>query len=367
MKTYILTGGTGFLGHYLCTKLLDEGNRIIFLGRSKNGLSFKERIEKNIPSIGLGLAEYIETDFVEENSETLINKLAHIPKEGLVGVWHLAADLSFKSSDRNRVMRVNVEGIKNIVALCQYFKIPLFYISTAYVHGRIAGSAYEIYQEQPIFNNAYEESKFHSELIIKNTPDLDVIIFRPSILIDKNVYQLTNFGYYSFLISLSQLRKNLRINSETFLKVPFPIFYSSRALLNLMPIDVAVEWIYRISRDSGSKGKIFHICNPKPFLVGSVFSQTFKAFSISLPLIGVPKKIALYYISIISKIGTLLGPIKPVAKRLFYFKWYILEEVFYDMTNTKKIIGTDPNNFFNFPDDFIYHAAMNFKSKQDRT
>lgn len=36
MKTYLFTGGTGYLGSVFAIKLLKDGSNLIFLGRSKN-------------------------------------------------------------------------------------------------------------------------------------------------------------------------------------------------------------------------------------------------------------------------------------------------------------------------------------------
>jgi thioester reductase-like protein len=45
-KTYLLTGGNGFLGSLLSIELIKRGDKIIFLGRSKNNKSFEQRIKE---------------------------------------------------------------------------------------------------------------------------------------------------------------------------------------------------------------------------------------------------------------------------------------------------------------------------------
>jgi thioester reductase-like protein len=71
-KTYLLTGGTGFLGSLLSLQLLKKGNKIIFLGRSKNGEPFKNRIEKKLRNLGENVAfENIETLEIELSKKNL--------------------------------------------------------------------------------------------------------------------------------------------------------------------------------------------------------------------------------------------------------------------------------------------------------
>jgi len=51
VKKYILTGGTGFLGPFLAVKLLQQGDRIVFIGRSNNGASLRERVLEALKEI----------------------------------------------------------------------------------------------------------------------------------------------------------------------------------------------------------------------------------------------------------------------------------------------------------------------------
>ena len=97
-KTYLLTGGTGFLGSLLSIELIKRGDRVIFLGRSKNDKNFQERIETTLktiePSISLNNIKTAEIDLQKENlglSESFIK-----PLSGKINaIWHLAANLSF--------------------------------------------------------------------------------------------------------------------------------------------------------------------------------------------------------------------------------------------------------------------------------
>lgn len=357
-KTYLLTGGTGFLGSYLAGKILKDGDAIIFLGRSKKGISLENRFKGVFPDNYLPQVKFLEADYVNEEVSLLASKIAALTGK-LDGIWHLAADLSFKEEDRERIVHTNTVGAKNVAALALHFTSPLYYVSTAYVHGRRSGTAFEQHESRPKkFNNPYEESKFDAEAIIKDFQGIQSVILRPSILIDAQVTRITNFGYYSFLISLNKLRKSLNLKENTKLFIPLPLLYSKKSFLNLMPVDIAIDWMYRISKSPQSIGKIFHICNPKPFNVGSIFQQTFVALKLGMPTLGVPKTVALIYFSLFSAFGAIISPLKPVARRIKYFKWYMLEHVSYDMTNMRKVVGNDLDKLFDFPHNYIYTLAI---------
>ena len=98
MKTYILTGGTGYLGSALAKRLLEQGNRIIFVGRGKENISFEERIYKEIENNEknqfLKLVVAVEVDITDSN--IIERKEFSEYKNKVDGLLHLAANLSFK-------------------------------------------------------------------------------------------------------------------------------------------------------------------------------------------------------------------------------------------------------------------------------
>lgn len=369
-NTYILTGATGFLGCQLSKKILTEGHSIVFIGKSKKDISFKDRIEKLFINFNKDQIFCIEADLEEISEQKLLDQINFINKK-IDGIWHLAANLSFKSEDRERVFKTNKEGLRKIIFLTKSLNINLYYTSTAYVHGKNSGTSKEIFFPKPkYFNNPYEESKFEAEQLIKNENNLKYIIFRPSIMYDADAHYVTNFGYYSFLIALFKLKKNLKFKIEKKLYVPLVFFYYKKSLLNLMPSKTALDWMYSISTMPDALGLIFHITNPKPFHVGNVFSQTFDAFNIKIPLFGAPLLISKIYFNILIFIGNLAKPFRPVAQRIHYFKGYLLEHTYYDMKNTRKFLPSDFEKEFEFSKNYIFDLAkkiitnlQNYKSK----
>ena len=73
MKTYLLTGGTGFLGSLFSIELIKKGDKVIFLGRAKDDKSFEQRIKEKLqsiePNISLNNLEIVEINLHKENLE----------------------------------------------------------------------------------------------------------------------------------------------------------------------------------------------------------------------------------------------------------------------------------------------------------
>lgn len=366
-KTYILSGGTGFLGSLLSTELIKRGNRIIFFGRAKNGESFQERMGKILksiePNIFLNNIQIIETDLTKKDLGLTKNFLEKINGK-IDGIWHLAANLSFKEKDRKEIFATNVNGLKNILEFATLIKAPVFYVSTAYVHGQRPGLVFEDELIKPsCFNNPYEESKFEGEKIIKKwggNKENKFIIFRPSILIERERKTLSFFGYYAVVYSLYKMRGK---NTDKTLKIPFLFPYSKGVFLNLMPIDIAINWMLKIVENSETIGKTFNITNPSPFSMKDITKQTFEALDIKIPVFGAQRWFIKSYFSILFYLSFIIKPLKGLARKLYYYRYYMTEYNIYDMKNTKGIVGQNLSDQFYFPDDFIRNLAREFVKK----
>lgn len=368
-KTYLLTGGTGFLGSLLSIELIKKGDKVIFLGRPKDDKSFEQRIKEKLqsidPNISLNNIDTIEINLHKEDlglSNDYINKFLG----KIDAIWHLAANLSFKEKNKKEIFNTNINGLENILNFAGKIGVPVFYISTAYVYGQRPGVIFEDELIKPKhFNNYYEESKFEGEKLIRKwsgDKSNRFIIFRPSILIDPKVRTLSFFGYYAIVRYLYKLKKKFN-QKELKVFVPYP--YSEKCLLNLMPVDIAIKWMLEISSNQKSFSKTFHITNPKPFPMKDISKQTFDAFNIKIPLVKMPGWFirlcfsALYYLSF------LLKPIRGLAKGFYYYRYYMTEYNVYDMKNTKEIIGDNLADQFNFPDNYIENIAREFIKKLD--
>ncbi len=97
-KTAFVTGGTGFLGFNLVEQLAARGWGVTALHRRSSDLQFISRFP----------VELVEGDILDPDS------LKRAIPEGVFVIFHLAADTSVWSRQKQRQTRVNVEGTRNV-------------------------------------------------------------------------------------------------------------------------------------------------------------------------------------------------------------------------------------------------------------
>lgn len=363
-KVYVLTGGSGYLGSLMVVEILKKGDKVVLFGRGKNGLSFRERIDdiisKIYPAYPKENIQTIETDLQKDNLG-LEDKEIFKLKNRVSGFWHLAANLSFKSKYKEDVLETNVNGLKKMLSVVEKIDSPFYFVSTAYVCGRKTGIFYEDDRGKPkIFNNAYEESKYIAEKVLRKWSQdngREYIIFRPSILISRSLKQLSYFGFYNVVNALHKWSKKI----DKFKIKPFFLFpYYQKAILNLMPVETAIDWMLEIAADEKAINKTYHITNPNPFPIKDVARQTFKILKIKLIIFSLPKIFISWYLNFFYYISYFFKPGKKVAKNFFYYKHYIMQDTIFDLKNTKKILGESKVAQTKFSMDFIENITDEF-------
>ncbi len=388
-KTYLLTGGTGFLGTLLASKLIKDGHKIIFLGRTKNGIDIYDRIKDSLwnydNTIDINSLEVLEMNMSDENlgfSEKIIDKLKN---RKIDGFWHLAANLSFKQKNKNEVFNTNTYELKNILNFVEKINTTFIFTSTAFVHGTKKGIVFENTNSKPSkFNNPYEESKFEAERIIekwgKNKKENKYIIFRPSLLVEeeKTIFSLS--GYYVVVASLHKLVKSFRIIKEKnpllakLLKIKInkngkisswiPFIYYNKGYLNLVPINIAINWMINIVENTNSRNKIYHIINTNPFKMSEIVEQTFEALNFKLPTYSTNLFFLNLYLILVKITSFFISNLKGFSRKLYYYKFYMTDNRIYKTDNTKQIIDFDIiNNSFNLSKNFIKKTAETFIDK----
>jgi long-chain acyl-CoA synthetase len=189
----LLTGATGFVGMELLARYLERTERPLYaLVRAADERAARSRLRATLESIygdpdaDRGRVRAVPADLTEPGlglDEEMRWRLA----AEVTDVVHGAASVSFELPLAES-RRINVEGTRRMLELAQLIKrrgaLRRFsYISTAYVAGEHAGS----FDEHQLdvgqrFRNAYEQSKFEAERLVRDT-SLPVRIFRPSIIV----------------------------------------------------------------------------------------------------------------------------------------------------------------------------------------
>ena len=171
-RTYLITGGQGFIGKAVSLSLLDQGNKVIIFDNNfrKKNFSIKH---KNL--------QLIDGDI---RNITNLNKI----KNKIDTVVHLAAINGTRNfyDKPNLVLEVGIKGIINIIDFCKNKKIKEIFLA----------SSSEVYQNAPFYptdekvrliipdpNNprfSYSSTKIISEILLLNSDFFKkAVIFRP--------------------------------------------------------------------------------------------------------------------------------------------------------------------------------------------
>ncbi|MBI4689075.1 MAG: SDR family oxidoreductase [Nitrospirae bacterium] len=351
--TIFFTGATGFLGRYFAATLLKQGNKILFLARSKGNISAKQRIDNILsfiyPDI-LQLKDHysvVEGDVTKRNFGIPAADYERLLDSGIDEVWSVAGSISFSEKVRNDTFRTNVIGMEKMLAFCNSIRPrQLHFISTAYVCGNTQG----VFKEDTLncgqkFNNPYEESKFIAESKIrewnKANFETKIFIYRPSIVVGDSITGKTAgfSGYYTYMRTYHILKKllekrgnNIPRDTKGRLICPLHVPGVYEANLNIVTIDYVTDMAMRI-RNRG-KGGVYHLTdsNPKSYGYWLEIGTQFLGFS------GITTSKDLRMQTIID--SELLQAIeRQIAKGIIDYLPYFSHKQFFDKTNVKDVLG----------------------------
>jgi len=187
----MVTGGTGFVGAHLLYHLTKEGKRVKALKRPGSDVKWVKKIfsyySKN-PEEQFGLVEWVEGDILDNYSLTEAF-------DGVDQLYHTAAMVSFHASDREKVIKTNVEGTANVVNAALEKNIgKMCYVSTVGVLGR--DDTKDLTDEDTQLktssgSSVYSKSKYEAEREVWRgiAEGLNAVIVNPSIIVGPGNWQ----------------------------------------------------------------------------------------------------------------------------------------------------------------------------------
>lgn len=125
-KTILVTGGSGFIGSYLCQKLLDLGEQIICLDNISTGN------QRNIaPLLSHKQFTFIQADITDPQS------LDFLKKKKIDEIYHLAspASVTYIVDRPIEAALVNSIGSKNLLDLAHQQKAKILFASSSEAYG----------------------------------------------------------------------------------------------------------------------------------------------------------------------------------------------------------------------------------------
>ena len=179
----LVTGGTGLIGSHLLYRLLANGYKVKALcrkGSSKKDV--KDLFDFYEASPLFFKIEWVEGDVQDYYS--ILNALHHVTH-----VYHCAAMVSFRPSDRKMMYSVNVEGTANVVDACIEKKITkLCHVSSIATLGKSHNGSLideECYWQSDDNHSFYSQTKYKAEMEVWRgiKEGLKAVIVNPSVVI----------------------------------------------------------------------------------------------------------------------------------------------------------------------------------------
>ena len=261
---YLVTGGTGFLGRAVLTRLLqrDDCEAVYALVREGSRDRLLRRLadtpghEKVVPVVGdltrprLGLHD--------AEIDGLAGRVDHVLHLG--AIYDITAD-----DDTNRA--ANVDGTRGVVELASRLGVScLHHVSSVAVAGEYEGTFTEddldVGQE---FGNPYHETKYRAERIVREESTVPWRVYRPAVVVgDSQTGEMDKIdGPYYLLTAISLLG---RLPSALRFAVP------ELGATNVVPVDFVADAMVHLVHQPGLDHRAFHLVHPRPQPLSEVYN-----------------------------------------------------------------------------------------------
>ena len=259
-RVVLLTGGTGFVGTEVASRLLERGDleivSLVAARTDEEALNLSTRAWWHRPALRAALGGRIRAiaGDVSEPGLGLEPGVAAELRDRVTHIVHAAADLRFDASVEE-LRRVNVDGVAHVLGFARSAGRleRLLHVSTAYVAGRREGEVSEDDLTDAYgFGSAYERTKFEAERLLRAAEgEVPITVVRPAMIVgDSRTGDIKTFNtFYTPLRLLMSGR--LRI-------VP-----ARRGVpVNIVPVDYVADAIARLTFDAAAEGRTFHLTTP---------------------------------------------------------------------------------------------------------
>ncbi len=292
MSTYLVTGGTGFLGRNLLARLVARPEARVQVLVRKASVSRLERIADK-----LGAADRI-TPLIGDIRADLLGidpKTLSALKGTIDHVVHLAALYDMTGSDADNE-DLNIGGTQRVLEVASRIHAGLFHhVSSIAVAGEHRGTFHEgMFDEGQHLPSAYHRTKFEAEKLVRSQPDVPWRVYRPTIVVgDSRTGQIDKAdGPYYFLplmTSIGDLPGAGRV----------PLMLPDLGDTNVVPVDYVVDGMDAIMHAPGLDGQAFHLGHGRPQPLLEVYNALARATDAPQAQMTLP--------------GGLLGPVKQAA------------------------------------------------------
>jgi thioester reductase-like protein/short-subunit dehydrogenase len=277
---YVVTGGTGFIGRRVVSRLLDahpDAEVWILVRRASLG-----RFERLAEAWG-DRAKPLVGELTEPQlglTEEAIAELGAVDH-----VVHCAAIYDVTAGEAEQ-RAANVDGTQAVIELARRRDATLHHVSSIAVagdfHGEYTEDDFDIGQQLP---TPYHQTKFEAELLVRSTPGLRYRIYRPAVVVgDSRTGEMDKIdGPYYFFGMLAKLAVLPRFT---------PIMLPDTGRTNIVPVDYVADALVALLHADGHDGQTFHLTSPKTIGLRGIYRGV--AATAGLPALrgSLPKSVA---------------------------------------------------------------------------
>jgi len=247
---YVVTGGTGFIGRRVVSRLLEKSpdDEVGVLVRRQSLARFErlaaDRGERVKPLVGDLTAAELGL------SAATVSELGDVEH-----VVHCAAIYDITAPERDQ-RAANVDGTRSVIALARHLGATLHHVSSIAVAGTFRGDYtegdFDVGQDLP---TPYHRTKFEAEMLVRGEPGLRYRIYRPAVVVgDSRTGEMDKIdGPYYFFGVLARLAK---LPSFT------PIALPDSGRTNIVPVDYVVDALVELMHKPDRDGQTFHLTSP---------------------------------------------------------------------------------------------------------
>src|SRR3954463_13600592 len=268
MTTYLVTGGTGFLGRHLVERLLARDDAEVLVVVRRQSLAKLDAAAASWP--GVGRLEPVVGDLTEpllglsvEDRDRLRGKVDHVVH--LAAVYDMTADQ--ESNDRS-----NVGGTREALALAADLQAGRFHhVSSVAVAGEYDGVFTEdMFDEGQTLPSPYHATKFEAERLVRSQDSVPWRVYRPAIVVGHSATGAMDKvdGPYYFFPALARLAE---------LPTWLPLLGPDLGDTNVVPVDYVAAAMDELIHRPGLDGRAFHLVNPEPQRLVDVVSTFSRA------------------------------------------------------------------------------------------
>ncbi|MEP6783256.1 MAG: NAD-dependent epimerase/dehydratase family protein [Acidobacteriota bacterium] len=255
----LVTGATGFTGGHLAQHLINRGDEVRALVRTRS----RERFDRSpLPAKGVAAAD---GDLIEAAS-------VRRAVDGVEVVYHIAATYREAGQPDSAYRAINVDGTRNVLEAAKDAGVKrVVHCSTGGVHGHIANPPAN---EDAPFNpgDVYQETKLAAEKLAREFGDrtgLDVVVARPI-----GIYGPGDRRFLAMFRGLARGR--------------FPMIGTGRPFYHLTFIDDLVEGFRLCGTVPAAKGRTYILAGPRYTTLEQLVHLVAKELNVTPPRVHLP-------------------------------------------------------------------------------